>query len=179
MTVLVLPRSDSLLRAAARDSAGDAAVDVVGAETAARLRRLARALAHSTDEAEELAQDAAVRLLDRAPDKIGHAGYERQTLTRLWLDRRRSLARRMRRFAKAAWRAADTIDPESPAEINGVVRTAMDRLPDRQRAVLVLVVVEGLTHAEVAASLGCSEAASRQALKSARENLRGELEGKV
>jgi len=177
MTVLMRPRADTLMRAAAADHA--APTDDVPLETAARLRRLARALARTADEADELAQDAAARLLDRAPDKLGHAGYERRTVARLWLDRKRSLARRVRRLAEAAWKPDRTFDARVPAETNAAARAAMDRLPDRQRAVLVLIVVEGLTHAEAAASLGCSEAASRQALAAARRNMRAELEGRV
>ncbi|MEM7754030.1 MAG: sigma-70 family RNA polymerase sigma factor [Planctomycetota bacterium] len=176
--MLVSVPFDEIMRASATDRASDVGRPV-DAGTAARLRRLARALARTTDEAEELAQDAAARLLDRAPDKVGHAGYERQTITRLWLDRQRSVARRVRRLARAAWRGDAAPDAESPAETNAVVRTAMDGLPDRQRAVLVLIVVEGLTHAEAAASLGCSESASRQALAAARKSLRAKLEGRV
>ncbi|MEM1186358.1 MAG: RNA polymerase sigma factor [Planctomycetota bacterium] len=171
MTVLVTSGVDKLIRMQSAEPGRE-----VGADTAARLRRLARSLARTPDEADELAQEAAARLLDRSPDKIGHAGYERQTVTRLWLDGKRSIARRFRRLAKAAWRPDTTTDNPAQGDTNAVVRRAMDTLPDRQRAVLVLVVVEGLTHAEAAASLGCSEAASRQSLKAARAGLRSRLE---
>lgn len=181
MTVLVAMPLDRLLHADTPDGTADpASTDrAVGVETAARLRRLARGLARTRDEADELAQDAAARLLERAPDMLGHAGYERQTLTRLWLDRKRSIARRVRRLAQAAWRSDRVADPEDAADTNAAVRAAMDGLPDRQRAILVLIVVEGLTHAEAAASLGCSEAASRQSLSAARKALRTRLEGRV
>jgi RNA polymerase sigma-70 factor (ECF subfamily) len=174
MTVFVLP-----FRVNTVETRGVPAVDAVGAETAARLRRLARSLARTPEEAEELAQDAAVRLLSRAPEKVGHAGFERRVITRLWLDRKRSMSRRVRRLARAAWKPDRTTDMDAVQGSHALVRGAMDRLPDRQRAVLVLVVVEGLTHAEVAASLGCTEAASRQALLAARRAMRASLEGRV
>lgn len=179
MTALVLPSRASPLRIQTAETAPHPRPVRMDAETLARLRRLARALARTPDEADELAQDAATRLLERAPGKIGHAGYERRVLTRLWLDRNRSLARRVARLARAAWRTP-TVDAQSlPDPIHALVRHAMDALPDRQRAVLALVVVEGLTHAEAAASLGCSEDASRQALAAARLNMRKALEGRV
>ncbi len=187
MTALVLPFRATLLRSQAADAAPTPAAPQPGtqldAESAARLRRLARALARTPADADDLAQDAAARLLEKAPHKIGHAGYERRVLTRLWLDRNRSLARRMARLARAAWQkptveTTTTADP-THAPTHAMVRHAMDALPPRQRAVLTLIVVEGLTHAEAAASLGCSEDASRQALAAARRSMRKALEGRV
>jgi RNA polymerase sigma factor (sigma-70 family) len=183
MTALVLPFRATLLRAQAADAAPTSAAPQLGtqldAESAARLRRLARALARTPADADDLAQDAAARLLEKAPHKIGHAGYERRVLTRLWLDRNRSLARRMARLARAAWQKP-TVDTATTADpTHALVRGAMDTLPPRQRAVLTLIVVEGLTHAEAAASLGCSEDASRQALAAARRSMRKALEGRV
>ncbi len=179
MTALVLPSRATLLRAQAAEAAPASPTPHLDAESAARLRRLARALARTQDEADDLAQDAATRLLERAPHKIGHAGYERRVLTRLWLDRHRSLTRRLARLARAAWQRPTVDADATPDPMHALVRGAMDALPARQRAILTLVVVEGLTHAQAAASLGCSEDASRQALAAARRSLRKALEGRV
>ena len=50
------------------------------------------------------------------------------------------------------------------------------RLPPRQRAVLTLRFAGDLTHAQVAAALGCSEEASRQAQRDGLKALRQTME---
>ncbi|HEX5571799.1 MAG TPA: sigma factor-like helix-turn-helix DNA-binding protein, partial [Ktedonobacterales bacterium] len=53
-----------------------------------------------------------------------------------------------------------------------LVRAALDTLPARRRAALILREVYGLTGAEVARALGMSEAAARMTLSRAREQFR-------
>jgi RNA polymerase sigma-70 factor (ECF subfamily) len=55
------------------------------------------------------------------------------------------------------------------------VREALDQLPERQRAALVLSHYEGLSQGEAAAVLGVSEGALESLLSRARKTLRGRL----
>lgn len=141
------------------------------------LRSRARALGANTHEAEDLAQDTIARLLARAPEKRGHAGYAIQTLTRLWLDRQRSLrarARRLRRLAAHALAVSVPRDVSDEAR-KAVVFQAIQALAPKQRAALVLRLVEGLGYAAIAEAIGCTEEAARASLHEARLRLRTEL----
>jgi RNA polymerase sigma-70 factor (ECF subfamily) len=53
---------------------------------------------------------------------------------------------------------------------------AVDRLPDLQRRVVVMRVVEGRTYREIAQALDCNEAACKMRLSRALRQLRDELE---
>ena len=64
--------------------------------------------------------------------------------------------------------------PGEPGE--GEAWTAVRALPTRQRDVLLLRYAGDLTHRDVAAALGCSEEASRQAAREGLARLRGEVE---
>jgi RNA polymerase sigma-70 factor (ECF subfamily) len=56
---------------------------------------------------------------------------------------------------------------------------AFDRLPEDQRAVLLLVSVEGLSYAETASVLGVPTGTVMSRLARARERLRREVEGEA
>jgi RNA polymerase sigma-70 factor (sigma-E family) len=102
-------------------------------------------------EAEELAQDALVRLwwrwLVRRPDDP--ARYVRRVL----VNRRRSLLRRAAVEARALARLEPAPPPSGDEDAMGLW-AAVQALPARQRAVLVLRFHEDLTEAEVARLLG-------------------------
>jgi RNA polymerase sigma-70 factor (ECF subfamily) len=53
---------------------------------------------------------------------------------------------------------------------------AVDRLPDLQRRVVVMKIVEGLTYREIAKALDCNEATCKMRLSRALRRLRDELE---
>jgi len=74
-----------------------------------RLRSLAVALAGR--EADDLVHRTLVRLLDVAPDRVGHVGYARRTMTRLWLDQRRGVRREAVRLLDIAWRSPPRLEP--------------------------------------------------------------------
>jgi RNA polymerase sigma-70 factor (sigma-E family) len=102
-------------------------------------------------EAEELAQEALVRLwwrwLVRRPDDP--ARYVRRVL----VNRRRSLLRRAAVEARVLARL-EPVPPPPGDEDAMVLWAAVQALPARQRAVLVLRFHEDLTEAEVARLLG-------------------------
>ncbi len=143
-----------------------------------RLVRFATALTRSVEEAEELTQQTFAALLAKAPDSADHFGYARTTLTRLWLDRQRSLRRRFRALRTAAagfldHRAdRDRLDAMEQAER---ARRAIELLPARQRAALVMRLIEGLDYDTIAESLGCDAGAVRSSLHLARTRLREAL----
>jgi RNA polymerase sigma-70 factor (sigma-E family) len=120
----------------------------------ARLCWLGYLLTGSRAEAEELAQEALVRtwwrwrLVRRPHDP---ASYARKVL----LNRRRSLLRRAAVEARSLARARDE-QTAAPAgdERAMVLWQAVQALPARQRAVLVLRFHEDLTEAQVARLLG-------------------------
>ncbi|HVP03897.1 MAG TPA: sigma-70 family RNA polymerase sigma factor [Solirubrobacteraceae bacterium] len=65
--------------------------------------------------------------------------------------------------------------PEAQVEARDDVRRTLDAvaaLPDRQRAALLAVAVDGRAHADVAAELGLSDTAVRQLVRRARVSLR-------
>lgn len=143
---------------------------------ATRLQAVARALTRNADEAADLTQQTFATLLARAPQKCGHYGYARQTLVRLWLDDRRSWRRSLRRLALAAVeRSSHGVDSsilEQEEQVQAL-RAAIERLPARQRAALVLRLVEGQSYVRIAEILDCSVEAARANLHAARQRLRG------
>lgn len=141
------------------------------------LRAKARILGADSHEAEDLAQETIARILARAPEKQGHIGYATQTLTRLWLDQQRTLrarARRLRRLAASAVSSPASIYISDDAR-SAIVFNAIRLLPPKQRAALVLRLVEGLGYASIAEAIGCTEEAARASLHEARARLRKEL----
>jgi len=79
-------------------------------------------------------------------------------------------------------RAATLVDVATPdpgytdGDTLEALEDAVDRLPDLQRRVLVMRVVEGRTYREIAQALGCNEAACKMRLSRALRQLRDELE---
>lgn len=141
------------------------------------LRAKARILGADSHEAEDLAQETIARILARAPEKQGHVGYATQTMTRLWLDRQRTLrarARRLRRLAASAVSSPAALYVSDDAR-STIVFNAIRLLPPKQRAALVLRLVEGLGYASIAEAIGCTEEAARASLHEARTRLRKEL----
>ena len=140
-----------------------------------RLRRLALALTRRSDDADDLAQATFAALLAKAPDRIAHVGYARQTMLRLWLDQQRSLRRRLARLGRlaaarpVAWIAGDSA---ADAEQAARVEQAVASLPPLQRASLVLRVVEELGYAEIAQMLGTTIESVRTSLHLARQRVR-------
>jgi RNA polymerase sigma-70 factor (ECF subfamily) len=126
-----------------------------------RLRRFARGLAGVADQADDLVQAACERALARIDQWQPGTRLDSwmfRIVQTIWLDERRSAKVRT---------GEGRIDPELAEEelaFDGgrgleahmtyeAVRAAMAELPAEQRAVLVLVCVEGQSYKEVAAAL--------------------------
>ncbi|MFO0583546.1 MAG: RNA polymerase sigma factor [Anaeromyxobacter sp.] len=115
--------------------------------------------------ADEVAQEAFVRFLDR--DGLALPEAERRPYLygiawRVLADARRH-ARRLAPLEEAPPACTPPADPEAAraAEV-------LAALPERQRALLWLAHVEGLSHKEIAAALGLSAASVRVLLHRAR-----------
>lgn len=121
-----------------------------------RLRRFAYGLTGSLDEGDDLVQSACERALSRL--------HQWQPGTRLdswmyrivqttWIDRKRSERRRARPvdIDELKGIAGGDLAQETEARLHlGKVQRFVDALPAEQRAVLLLVTVEGLSYREAA-----------------------------
>ncbi|MFT3916715.1 MAG: sigma-70 family RNA polymerase sigma factor [Anaeromyxobacteraceae bacterium] len=115
--------------------------------------------------ADEVAQEAFVRFLDR--DGLALPEAERRPYLygiawRVLAD----LRRHARRHSPLAEAPAETTAPASPEAARAV--EVLAALPERQRALLWLAHVEGLSHKEIAAALGLSPGSVRVLLHRAR-----------
>lgn len=126
-----------------------------------RLWRFAVRLAVDRHDAEDLLQRACVRALERRhqlkPDSSA-LSWMFSIVRSVWLNEVR--ARRIRRHASMRWSeelantAVDTfaLNPEIDA-LHRQIIAAVEGLPDAQRAVMLLVAVEGLSYREAAEAL--------------------------
>ncbi len=145
------------------------------ATTREQLRRIALGLTRTAHDADDLTQQTLTRLLARSPGRVGHMGYVRRTMLRIWLDQQRSLRRRLWRLGRfALTNNAWHVDCDSLSDQDqcGRLRKAIDALPPRQRAVLVLRLVEELDYAEISVALSCSIQTVRAHLHLGRQRVR-------
>ena len=139
------------------------------------LRRSARALARDSDIADDLVQDTLVRAL--RSEKLFLGGDLRAwlytILTNLNRNRRRSLARQ-----PAMMELHDTTADASGTEAEGRdISRALATLAEDQRAVLLLVVLEGLSYRDVADIQGVPIGTVMSRLARARAHVRAVIEG--
>jgi RNA polymerase sigma-70 factor (sigma-E family) len=124
---------------------------VLYAEAYEPMVRLAHLLVGSNVRAEELVQDAFVRVFAHWADVEHPRAYLRQAV----VNACRSHRRRLRR--EADWRPDPAADPAAgvaPPEVDEL-RALLGRLSARQRAAVVLRYYEDLGEAEIAEVLGC------------------------
>lgn len=143
-----------------------------------RLRRCAAGLAARPEDADDLVQQTLTHLLARRPEMVAHVGYARRTMLRLWLDQQRSLRRRLARVARLATGppvARPAADRLADRELGQRLRAEIAKLPPRQRAVLVLRLVEELSYDDIASTLGISRDNVRASLHLARRRVREAL----
>lgn len=148
-----------------------------------RLRRYARSLLRDSAAADDLVQDCLERAISRWHQRR-QGGDARawlfSILHNLAINRMRQSARRGVHLAVedtdpgAMARAGDQ---ESAIHVRDVM-AALDRLPDDQRAVLLLVTVEELSYADVASVLDVPLGTVMSRLSRGRARLRDELAGR-
>lgn len=144
----------------------------------AMLRRTAYLLCGDWHQADDLVQTTLVKLYvawrrvhrSAGADANPHA-YTRRILTRCYLDERRRPWRREHPADELADRAA----PAVPAEDLLDLRAALDLLPPRQRATIVLRFWADASVAETAEALSCSEGTVKSQTARALATLRAHL----
>jgi RNA polymerase sigma-70 factor, ECF subfamily len=142
-----------------------------------RLRRYARSLSRDTAEAEDLLQDCVKRALEKQHTWRGEnlAGWLVAVMSNLHCNRVRRTTAAMPDTPDAD-RTAAPDPPADPLERRRL-QAAIDLLAADQRTVLMLVVVEGYTYAEVAAILDVPIGTVMSRLSRARASLVETLRG--
>ncbi|HWT97778.1 MAG TPA: sigma-70 family RNA polymerase sigma factor [Terriglobales bacterium] len=146
------------------------------------LRRYARVLSRDGRDAEDLVQDALLRAVDRlrAPgDVINMKSWLFTILHNVFVSRLRKA--QVRRLV-VSLDDEDTVQPAAAPSQEDALRwrdllRGFDALPDDQRQVLLLVAVEGLAYAEVAAILAIPIGTVMSRLSRGREKLRQLMDG--
>jgi RNA polymerase sigma factor (sigma-70 family) len=138
-----------------------------------------RVLGNAHD-AEDAFQATFLVLASRA-GTIGKAesvgGWLYQVAYNTALKARASAAARRRREQRVGGRPpADPLAEVTGRELLGVLDEELHKLPERQRAPLVLCYLEGLTRDEAAGRLGFSQSTLKRRLEEGRERLRRRLE---
>jgi len=149
-----------------------------------RLFRTVRALVGDAAAAEEALHRAYVAAWRGLAQFAGRSSFA-TWMTRIALRTAGEFARRERRTRELAEDSADVLPdafesepadaPLARKELAGVLEHAIDALPEPQRMVVVLRLVEGLSTAEVAEALDLSEANVKVRLHRAREQLKEDL----
>lgn len=140
------------------------------------LRAYARALLRDREAADDLVQDTLEAALARQGQWRGE-GTLRGWLCRILLNRFRDGLRRRRPVAAVLALVPEMADAPAGRRAEdrlalAEVHAAMGRLPEDQRAALLLVALEGMSLAEAATALGCAEGTLASRLARARTALR-------
>jgi RNA polymerase sigma factor (sigma-70 family) len=147
----------------------------------ARLYRLARRLAPSSDDALDLVQETFLRAAQFPKSVPVGATNEEAWLVRVLVNirrdqwRKRSVCERHHKAAFAGSRPASGGDPEEVLIARTAVWQALDILPPRRRAIIVMYELEGLAIPAIASLLGISAITVRWHLSKGRRELTGAL----
>lgn len=140
--------------------------------------RLARALyllTGSTAEADELTQEAMVRVYERW-DRVRQMDSPQGYLFRTALNLHRSRLRWVASKARQIFQATPSPDPAEVVQSRDSLSRALASLPTGQREALVLVEWLGMGQEEAATALGIKPGSVRARLSRAKADLRGQLE---
>ena len=140
-----------------------------------RLYRLARRMARSTEDARDVVQETFLRAA-RSPGSIpGGAPQEEAWLVRVLInickDRWRHSAVRTRAAAEGHVAAAGPVHTEPGLMARAMVWQALDALPPRRRAILVMYELEGATIPSIAKLLGVTPVTVRWHLSIGRREM--------
>lgn len=143
------------------------------------LTRLAYRMLGSLSDAEDVVQDAWLRWHDSAPEAVSSPrAWLSRVVTRLCLDVMKS-ARRRRESYVGAWLPEPLIEEiggvpngDEAIDVPYALQLALERLSPLERAAFLLRDVFDLRFADIAETLGRSEAACRQLVSRARRHAR-------
>lgn len=123
------------------------------------------------------AEDVTAQVFADAAEALGRfRPGSSPVLAWLYTVARRRLADEARRRSRVVVLAPNEGAAEYGADVAAALRRAIVALPDSQRAVVVLKLIEGRSFREVAQRLGTTEAACKMRLSRALERLREQLE---
>jgi RNA polymerase sigma factor (sigma-70 family) len=147
-----------------------------------RLFRLARRLAPSTDDALDLVQETFLRAAQSAQSVPAGVTNEEAWLVRVLINirrdqwRKRAIRERLDKTVITSIQpASGAADPEAALIARTAVWQALDILPPRRRAIVVMYELEGLTIPVIASLLGISAITVRWHLSMGRHELSGVL----
>lgn len=144
-----------------------------------RATALARRIVKNSGVAEELAQEAFLRVWLHAhrwrPESSFRAWFYRIIVNLCLSERRRASPLPLEAAGDPTDPAPDPADNLQTRERDRLVAAAIDALPARQRAAIVLTYHEGLSNAEAAAVLDTSVSAVENLLVRAKQSLRAAL----
>jgi len=149
-------------------------LEAIYAAEITRLASLGTILTGDAAAGEDLAQDTFVQLAKRLKADSNYLTGPawpllRTMIVRLALNRRRALSRELYRLARSWQPPAESRWQPDPSLIDW--RKALQALPPRMRATVVLFYAEDLSTADVAAHLGCSPRTVENQLRLARQRL--------
>jgi RNA polymerase sigma-70 factor (ECF subfamily) len=147
-------------------------------EVLPRLRRFARTITRHTQDADDLVQLAIERALMRHSQWDGQSKFESWMfgiMRNAWIDEVRSRQRQSRVFAPEA--AGENIGDSGldSHEHAWSIQAALQQLPEEQRLVIGLVLIEGLAYKEAAHVLEIPIGTVMSRLARGRETLQGLL----
>lgn len=161
-----------------RDPAADAAFTEFAAASRSRLRGTAYLLCGDWDRASDHVQEGLLRVYVAWPRLVRHGGelaYARKAVVSAYLDSRRKRSSTERPAADHPDRASGEDVARAVAD-RAALMTALARLPERQRACVVLRYFEELDVRETAAALRCSEGTVKSQTSRALASLRAMFE---
>ena len=151
-----------------------------------RLTRLAHSVVHNEEDAVDIVQESLIKAYH------GLQQFRSSSTVYTWLYRivMNHAIDHVRRMAKVSFQSTTDMTGELPdqsnwsrpetealrAELRQKIFAAVDQLPEKQRAVVLLREVEGLSYKEIADVVGCSQGTVMSRLYYAREQLRKMLE---
>jgi RNA polymerase sigma-70 factor (ECF subfamily) len=145
---------------------------------AGRLYRLARRLTPSADAAQDLVQQTFLKIAESSSRTSAGIANKEAWLVRVLINIRRDQWRKAATHRKldSAWNVSTLPDrPDSDQESALIARTtvwrALDRLPPRRRAVIVMHELDGMPISEIASLLGVSAITARWHLSKGRHAL--------
>jgi len=142
------------------------------------LKRYAFVLCGSHDEANDLVQEALVKVLSRpAVGRLRSAeAFVKKVIANEFIDRARARGRWSRYLSRLV-PVADHDDWTTGVERAGAVRSALDVLSRQQRLCVVLRYYEDLTVPQIAGVMGCSDGTVKRYLSDALARLKPQLHG--
>ena len=140
-----------------------------------RLRRFGRTLAHSREDADDLVQVAIEKALTRTDQWAPGTRLDSwmfRIMQNAWIDELRARERRGQTFLPEEEGEHVGYGAAAASQLDAIlVRKAVARLSDEHRAIVGLVLVEGLSYQEAAETLGVPVGTVTSRLARAREAL--------